>query len=121
MSRAAAHWLMAGGSVAVLLTAIGLLVTLASQVRVFASEKVPSLFSSPWHGLSFASGGQGQAVGYEGMPQPTVLCDATGIENCEPVKKFDVKQLYKDPPEVLAHFWCYALPSLCPVPLVASV
>jgi len=73
MSRAAAHWLMAGGSVALLLTAIGLLVTLASQ---------------------------GQAVGYEGMPQPTVLCDATGIENCEPVKKFDVKQLYKDPPEI---------------------
>ena len=37
MSRAAAHWLMAGGSAAVLLTAIGLLVTLASQVRAFAS------------------------------------------------------------------------------------
>jgi len=30
-----------------------------------------------------------------------VLCDATSIEDCTPVQKFDVKKLYKDPPEVL--------------------
>ena len=32
--------------------------------------------------------------------RPSVLCDATAIEGCEPVKQFDVKKLYKDSPEV---------------------
>ena len=36
----------------------------------------------------------------EEVAHPTVLCEATNIEDCEPVKKFDVKKLYKDSPEV---------------------
>ena len=35
-------------------------------------------------------------VGKAGLPQPTELCDATGIEGCQPVKHFDAKSLYKD-------------------------
>jgi hypothetical protein len=46
--------------------------------------------------LSHLNGWQGA----DGESQPSVLCDATGIENCEPVKSFDVKKLYKDSPEV---------------------
>jgi len=33
------------------------------------------------------------------QPQAIVLCDATGIENCEPVKHFDAQKMYKDPPK----------------------
>ena len=35
-------------------------------------------------------------TGKAGLPQPTELCDATGIEGCQPVKHFDAKSLYKD-------------------------
>ena len=36
----------------------------------------------------------------EEIAHPTVLCEAKNIEDCEPVKKFDVNKLYKDSPEV---------------------
>ena len=53
--------------------------------------------------------------------RPSVLCDATAIEGCEPVKQFDVKKLYKDSPEVSGRLrvheagslaWCQAAASL---------
>jgi len=34
------------------------------------------------------------------VPQPVELCDATSITDCEPVKDFDVKKLYKDNREI---------------------
>ena len=39
-------------------------------------------------------------AGKAGPPQPTELCDATGIEGCQPVKHFDAKSMYKDDAEI---------------------
>jgi len=47
----------------------------------------------------------------EGL-QPVALCDATSITNCEPVKDFDVKKLYKDNREVKPQTCTPVLPFL---------